>query len=67
MLQSIARAGGASFWANGGAGYEDTVNLCTSLLDDPSKAVGDAYASVLGNIAACRKSKAAQQAVRLVS
>lgn len=67
VLQSIARAGGASFWAQGGGGYEETVRLCTSHLDDASKAVGDAYATVLGELAACRASALAQQAVRLAT
>eukprot|EP00884_Botryococcus_braunii_P001693 jgi/Botrbrau1/11524/Bobra.0393s0003.2 len=63
VLQSIARAGGASFWAQGGSGYEESLRLSISQLDDVSKAVGDAYATVLGELAACRASVAAQQAV----
>jgi hypothetical protein len=62
VLQAIARSGGVALW--GGGGYEETLRLCIAHLDDGVKAVGDAFAVAMGEIAASRTSIAAQQAVR---
>ncbi len=61
VLQAIARSGGVALW--GGGGYEETLRLCIAHLDDGVKAVGDAFAVAMGEVAASRTSIAAQQAV----
>ena len=64
VFRAIAQAGGAALWANGARSYEEAVQLCVLRLEDASRASGDAFGRVLGDLVAASKSPAAIQAVR---
>ena len=64
VFRAIAQAGGAVLWANGARNYEEAVQLCVLRLEDASRASGDAFGRVLGDLVAASKSPAAIQAVR---
>ena len=67
VLRAIAQAGGAVLWANGARSYEEALQLCALRLDDASRASGDAFGRVLGDLVAASKSPAAVQAVCTLS
>ncbi|KAK9820084.1 hypothetical protein WJX72_005985 [[Myrmecia] bisecta] len=64
VYRAVARAGGAALWAWGGSACEEAVRICIAALDDPSRAVAEAFAIALGEIAAAGKSNPALDAVR---
>jgi hypothetical protein len=60
VLQAVASAGGAGLWAGGGGAYEAAVQSCVAGLEDPNRAVRDAFAVALGRIAVACNAQAAQ-------
>ena len=63
VVRAVAQAGGAGLWANAGAGYEDAVRVCCTALGSSGRAVRDAFAAALGDMAAAAGSISAQEAV----
>ena len=63
VLRAIAQAGGAVLWASAARSYEEAVQLCMLRLEDTSRASGDAFGRVLGDLVAASQSPAAVQAV----
>ena len=63
VVRAVAQAGGAGLWANAGAGYEDAVRVCCAALGSSARAVREAFAAALGDMAAAAASSSAQEAV----
>lgn len=64
--RAIAQAGGAALWANL-SWHNEAVKLCIGLLDAEDGATADAFAGVLGAMAAATRSEAASNSVRTLS
>lgn len=61
--RAVAAAEGLAFWSSPSL-YDEAVRLSTGALEDEDKAVADAFAAVLGELAAGSHSPAARTAVR---
>ncbi|GMH38796.1 hypothetical protein BSKO_06694 [Bryopsis sp. KO-2023] len=63
VLSSIARAGGAVLWLQGGYSFDESVKVCVTGLEDSSQAVRIACGEALGELATAAKSSSAIDAV----
>jgi len=63
LCRAVAGAEGAAFWSSP-SWYEEAVKLSMGLLEVEDRAVADAFAGLLGDLAAASHSQAAKDAVR---
>ena len=62
--RAIAAAEGLAYWSST-AWYDEVIKLSIAALEDENRAVADAYAGILGELAASSHSPAAKNAVSL--
>ena len=65
VYRAVGKVGGAGLWTHVGYAFEDVARTCVDGLYQPDRAVQDAYAVALGEIAAACTSSAADEALKV--